>query len=91
MRFASPPWPAIALVALTAGCARPQQPFEATPGFGNAVNQNAVVMIGNPEPPRAQDTLINLEGNRALLAIQRYQTNTSIPPQPQSTTAGVSL
>ena len=91
MRFASSPWLAVALVATTAGCVRPytEQPYDASPGFGDAVNQNASVMIGNPEPPRAQDTLINLEGNRALLAISRYQTNTVTPPVPQSTTSGI--
>ena len=92
MRLAGLSWLAVALVLPIAGCVRPytQQPYDASPAYGDAVNQNAAVMIGNPEPPKAQDTLINLEGNRALIAISRYQTGTTIPPQGQSTTAGVS-
>jgi len=92
MRYMASPWLAIVLVLSTAGCVRPftQQPFDASPAFGDATNQNAAVMIGNPQPARAQDTVIDQEGKRALLAITRYQTGTTIPPQPQSTTAGVS-
>ena len=80
----------IALVLSLAGCVHPftQQPYDASPGFGEAVNQNAAVMIVNPEPLKAQNTLINLEGNRALLAITRYETNTTIPPQAENTMAG---
>ena len=83
---------AIALVLSLAGCVHPftQQPYDASPGFGEAVNQNAAVMIVNPEPLKAQNTLINLEGNRALLAITRYETGTTIPPQAENTMAGTS-
>jgi hypothetical protein len=90
MRIVGLPLLAVALVLSVAGCVSPltEQPYDASPGFGEAINQNAAVMIGNPEPPKAQDTLINLEGNRALLAITRYQTGTTIPPQATSTTAG---
>jgi len=82
----------VALVLSTAGCIRPytQQPYDASPGYGEAVNQNAAVMIVDPEPPKAQNTLINLEGNRALIAITRYQTDTTIPPQTLNTTSAAS-
>jgi len=78
---------AVVLALSLAGCVHPftQQPYDASPGFGEAVNQNAAVMIVNPEPLKAQNTLINLEGNRALLAITRYETDTTIPPQAENT------
>ena len=92
MRYAVLSSLSVALVLSTAGCIRPytQQPYDASPGFGEAVNQNASVMIGNPEPPKAQNTLINLEGNRALIAITRYQNDQTAPVQTLNTTSGLS-
>jgi hypothetical protein len=92
MRFPVLSLLSVALVLSTAGCIRPytQQPYDASPGYGEAINQNAAVMIGNPEPPKAQNTLINLEGNRALIAITRYQNDQTVPVQPLNTTGGAS-
>ena len=48
---------------------------------GNAVATNATVQTIDPWPPHAKDTDIDLEGPRAAVAVERYQTNTSIKPK----------
>lgn len=47
---------------------------------GDAVAHNNAVQTINPWPYWAGNDRINMEGNRAALAIKRYQENKSIPP-----------
>jgi hypothetical protein len=78
-----------ALVALLAGCTSP--PIQATDrlaGFGDSFNQNAAVMIIDPQPPGARETALPLDGHRAEIAIIRYYTDTVIQPQ-ALTTSGI--
>jgi hypothetical protein len=58
-----------------------------TLGAGDAVAHNNAVHTINPWPSWARNDRINLEGNRAALAIKRYQENKSIPPQTLETSS----
>lgn len=52
-----------------------------TLGAGDAVATNAVTQTIDPWPPHAKDTDIDLEGPRAAVAVERYQTNASLKPK----------
>ena len=56
------------------------------PGFGNSIRQNAAVHVVDPQPAGAANTMIDMDGRRALLAIERYRTDTVIEPTELSTT-----
>jgi hypothetical protein len=51
-----------------------------TLGAGDAVAHNIAVQTINPWPYWSRNDRINMDGNRAALAIKRYQENKSIPP-----------
>src|SRR3712207_2200605 len=53
---------------------------------GNANASNFATQTIDPWPRYAKDTRSHLEGNRAAVAIKRYQQNKSIPPRGLSTT-----
>jgi hypothetical protein len=55
-------------------------------GAGDAIAVNKATHTIDPWPAHAKDTDIHLEGERARVAIQRYQQNKSIPPRGLSTT-----
>ena len=75
-----------ALALLLAGCTSlPLQATDALPGYGSSVNQNAAVMIIDPQPARALDTALPLDGHRAEIAIIRYYTNQVVPPESLAT------
>jgi len=59
------------------------------PGYGNAVKENAAVMIIDPQPAAAANVNLDLDGRRAGIAIERYRTGTVIPPEEQRTTNDV--
>jgi hypothetical protein len=50
------------------------------PGYGNAVGQNAAVMIVDPQPASAANTEIDFDGRKAWIAIERYRQGKVIPP-----------
>jgi hypothetical protein len=52
-----------------------------TLGAGDAVAHNIAVQTIDPWPPWARNDRINMDGQRAALAITRYQANKSIPPR----------
>ena len=52
-----------------------------TLGAGDAVATNAITQTIDPWPPHAKNTDIDLEGPRAAVAVERYQTNTSLKPK----------
>jgi hypothetical protein len=54
---------------------------------GDAIATNAVTQTIDPWPLHAKDTAINQEGNRAGVAVERYQQNKSIPPKGIGTTS----
>jgi hypothetical protein len=52
-----------------------------TLGAGNASAANRAIHTVDPWPWYSQNTQIDMDGNRALLAVRRYETNTSIKPK----------
>lgn len=55
-------------------------------GAGDAVATNAVTQTIDPWSRNAKNTDINQEGERARVAVERYQQNKSIPPKGVNTT-----
>ena len=55
-------------------------------GAGDAVAVNAVTQTIDPWNRNAKNTNINQEGERARVAVERYQLNKSIPPRGVNTT-----
>jgi len=55
-------------------------------GAGDAVAVNAVTQTIDPWNRNAKNTEINQEGERARVAVERYQLNKSIPPRGVNTT-----
>jgi hypothetical protein len=55
-------------------------------GAGDAVAVNAVTQTIDPWNRNAKNTNINQEGERARVAVERYQLNKSIPPKGVNTT-----
>jgi hypothetical protein len=55
-------------------------------GAGDAVAVNAVTQTIDPWNRNAKNTEINQEGERARVAVERYQLNKSIPPKGVNTT-----
>ena len=60
------------------------------PSHGEATAHNAAVMIIDPNPPGAQNTDIPLDGSRAVLGMERYQTDTVTEPELLDTTDALS-
>ena len=73
----------LASALLLAACAPSVYQDSTTPtvGYGNAVRQNAVVMVIDPQPLSAANVNLDLDGRRAGIAIERYRTGTVIPPR----------
>ncbi len=73
----------VALLAIAAAGCDPtiyRESGTPAPGYGNAVRQNAAVMIIDPQPASAANTDIDFDGRRAGLAIERYRSGKVIPP-----------
>jgi hypothetical protein len=77
---------AILLAAPLCGCGGYYQSGTPFIGQGNSVLQNDVVMIIDPQPSGAANTNIDMDGQRALVAIERYHTNTVVQPTELRTT-----
>ncbi|MFO1059993.1 MAG: hypothetical protein U1E53_23880 [Dongiaceae bacterium] len=78
---------ALLLLTLAACTAPPEQATDPSPGFGHSFNQNAAVMIIDPQPVGARNTTLPLDGHRAQGAIIRYYTDNVIQPQSLSTSS----
>lgn len=52
-----------------------------TPYVGDSVRHNIAVQTIDPWPPHARNNKIGLEGNRAVLAAERYRANKVLSPQ----------
>lgn len=77
----------VGLLSTLSACANVyRQSGTPLPGYGNAVRQNAAVMIVDPQPASAANTTIDMDGMRAFLAIERYRTGAVIEPSELSTT-----
>jgi hypothetical protein len=53
-----------------------------TRGAGDAVAVNKASQTITPWPAAAKNRHLNMNGKRASLAMERYETNRSIPPRP---------
>jgi hypothetical protein len=82
----TPYLPLFGLLAALAGCDTPPEPEPAATPFGEAVRKNILVQAVNPEgaPPPAVEP--GLDGDRALLAIDRYKAGKVIQPEGIETT-----
>jgi hypothetical protein len=75
------------LLLLASGCTNDQiYPYNAhtdkvTLGAGNASAVNRAVHTIDPWPQYSQKTQIDTNGNRALVAVRRYETNTTVKPK----------
>ena len=75
------------LLLLASGCTNDQlYPYRAhtdkvTLGAGNASAVNRAVHTIDPWPWYSRKTQIDMDGNRALVAVRRYETNTSVKPK----------
>jgi hypothetical protein len=58
------------------------------PGYGNAAAQNAAVQGVDPQPAYADAGAPDLNGRRAALAIERYESGKTIRPIRLGTTSG---
>ena len=56
-----------------------------TEGAGNASAANRAIHTIDPWPAYSEKTEINTDGKRALVAVRRYETNTSVKPADSST------
>ena len=63
---------------VVAGC---QHDEPLRPSFGNAVQNNNALMITDPNPPKAADLDLPLDGKRAASAVQRYHEGGVIQPE----------
>jgi len=78
---------ALALLAIAvAGCTTYRDSRTPIPGYGNATQTNAAVMIADPQPASAANTTIDFDGRAAWLAIERYREGKVIPPVELRTT-----
>ena len=76
-----------ALLVLAGCTSLPMQATDRLPGYGDSVNQNAAIMIIDPQPALARNTSLPLDGHRAEIAIIRHYTNKVIPPVSPSTSS----
>ena len=78
---------AVALICCgVAGC----EPYEArrdtiTSEVGNAVAHNVAVHTIDPWPPASSNQRIDVDGDRVLIAADRYKAGKQIPPKGLST------
>ena len=56
-------------------------------GAGDAVASNIAVQTIDPWPPNVGNTRMTMNGDRAVLAAQRYRANRVIPPRGTSTSS----
>jgi hypothetical protein len=75
---------ALALVA----CTNKAPEMDLNTGFGDAYYHNIAVQVIDPHPANAGSGAPDLEGQRARIAIERYDTTTTIAPV-QTTTSSV--
>ena len=74
----------IALISFSVtACSSNKEPLNE--GFGDAVNQNAAVHILPPKYAAVKE--LDMDGNRAGLAMQRYNTGNVIPPSAEGTSS----
>lgn len=81
-----PHLPLLGLLAALAGCDTPPTPDPVAEPFGEAVRKNILVQAVNPEGTPPPAIAPGFDGDRALLAIDRYKTGKVIQPEGIETT-----
>src|SRR5262245_62839988 len=82
---------AVLVLSLVSGCTSDQfydhraHTDKVTEGAGNASAANRAIHTIDPWPAYSEKTEINTDGKRALVAVRRYETNTSVKPADTST------
>jgi len=74
------------LAALLPGCGGYKESATPFAGQGDAVLQNNAVMIVDPQPVGAANTDIDMDGQRAFVAIERYHADAVVQPPELGTT-----
>ncbi len=79
--------PALAFLALTQGawdyeCNQCDRTEFVTRGAGDDIDLNKATQTIDPWPPYVKNRRLTLDGSRAGLAMQRYQTNRVLKPRP---------
>ena len=78
---------AVLVLSLVSGCTSDQfyeyraHTDKVTEGAGNASAANRAIHTVDPWPAYAEKTEINTDGKRAMVAVRRYETNTSLKPK----------
>jgi hypothetical protein len=81
---------AVLVLSLVSGCTSDQfyeyraHTDKVTEGAGNASAANRAIHTVDPWPAYAEKTEINTDGKRAMVAVRRYETNTSIKPNAEA-------
>ena len=84
------------VLSLASGCTNDQfyeyraHTDKVTEGAGNASAANRAIHTVDPWPAYAEKTEINTDGKRALVAVRRYETNTSVKPSGDASANGAS-
>jgi hypothetical protein len=82
------------VLSLASGCTNDQfyeyraHTDKVTEGAGNASAANRAIHTVDPWPAYAEKTEINTDGKRALVAVRRYETNTSVKPNGDASGTG---
>jgi hypothetical protein len=74
---------ALALVA----CTNKTPQMDLNTGFGDAYYHNIAAQVINPNPANAGSGAPDLEGQRARIAIDRYDTTTTVAPVTTTTSS----
>jgi hypothetical protein len=74
---------ALSLVA----CTNQAPQTDLNTGFGDAYYHNIAVQVVNPNPANAGSGAPDLEGQRARIAIDRYDTTTTVAPVATTTSS----
>ena len=77
---------ATAALALAA-CTNKTPQMDLNTGFGDAYYHNIAAQVINPNPANAGSGAPDLEGQRARIAIDRYDTTTTIAPVATTTSS----
>jgi len=61
-----------------------------TEGAGNASAANRAIHTVDPWPASSEKTEMSMDGKRAMVAVRRYETSTSVKPNGEASSNGAS-
>jgi type IV pilus biogenesis protein CpaD/CtpE len=77
----------IAATFSLAACTNKAPQMDLNTGFGDAYYHNIAAQVVNPNPANAGSGAPDVDGQRARIAIDRYNTTTTIAPVTTTTTS----